>query len=300
MKLNNQKFSLGPLQEAPIFLSGILSAALPLLGTFFPLLFPLSFWTSAPLLYIGFSRGLKACAISSTLSLILTFLLTFKENALLFFIFHILPSLAITAFVLSNRTQTRTTHLILGLTTYSALIGLGLSFLLIQTIDHLVPIVESFANQNGLDSKSLTSWISWAPGFVCLGSAGVTLVNSIFAQRLALHRWHLKKVLFDLNALTLNDTLLVGLALSGLGVFFLEGFLEICCQTFVLVLCFPYLTFSFTTLHLAAEQTGPKKPFILFAVYALLFLLVWPLLIMVGLSIFEPWLRLRARLIEKS
>ncbi len=242
------------------------------------------------------------CALSSALALVLTLTLTFPENALIFFLFHAFPSLAITFFFTSKNGKNGvidTTFLILGLTFYGAFIGCGLSLLLTQAIPHISPMIEAFATQNGLESHALESWLSWIPGIVCVAATGITLLNCVLAQKLARHRGHLIKNLFDLDALSLPDTLLIALALSGLGAFFLDNLLETVSQTLVLMLCFPYLVFSFTTLHLVAEQAKSKKPFLLLGVYALLFLLVWPVLIMVALSIFEPWLRLRTWLTEK-
>jgi len=294
MKLNNTQAFLKDIHELLyIVISGCIAALLPLMYELSPVFVVCSFWTSIPLIYIGFKHDKNYLIMSSLISLLVTLAITVKENVMMFFVFHILPSVIIVYFAkIKNNTRNNINLIILSLTLYASIIGILSSLLFNRTMIDLYYITENFAKQNNLETSYVTPWLSWIPGVFCIGNVIINLINGIIIQSILVSTKQIKNNLFYLKDLTIPDILLLPITISCVGCFFSSDMsLEIISKTLLFTFSFPYLIFSFVTLHLISKKL--KNNTILLIVYLLIILLLWPILIMVIVSIFEPWIRLR-------
>jgi hypothetical protein len=259
-----------------------------------------SFWTSFPIIYIGLRYNIQEAILVSTIAITLTLIITVKENSVMFFLFHILPSLIIIYcskhIISSDKKYNQINYLLLGITIYGSIIGLCSTFYFNRTISELYYITENFAKQNGIISLSIQPWISCIPGLFCIGNMGSTIINSIFAQKVLLYQQNIPHKYWTIEKLSIPDTLLVLLTILCAGSFILSGTLEIISKTLLFVFTFPYLIFSFTTIKLISNRAGSKKHLVLFITYTLIILLIWPLLIIIAISIFEPWIQIRKKI----
>jgi hypothetical protein len=163
---------------------GITSSLLPLLSDISSILIIFSFWTSLPIIYIGFKYDIKQIIITSIIATIITYSITVKENALIFLIFNVIPAIIITTINKKDLYSKKTTSTILALTLYISIIGVFTSFFFNKTVNELYYITENFAKQNGILVNSIKIYISYIPGIFCIGSIGINIINSIIAQKI--------------------------------------------------------------------------------------------------------------------
>jgi len=312
MKLNKTTYN--NIEWKTIFISGLICSLLPLLSDISNILILLSFGTNIPILYIGIRYDITHSLLSSTLSVIITLILTTKENILLFSIFNILPSLLIIYFhtyninnnkyILSKleniKDEDNTQLIILILIIYGIIIGIISSFLFNKTTSDMQYITENFIKQNGIHATYIKNWISCIPGIFCIGIIGNNIVNIIITQNILLYTKKIKKHIINIEKFKTPDFFLLLLTISFIGSFFSNGILEIISKTSLCIFILPYIIFSLASLHLIAENTNNKKYLILFITYSFIILLIWPLLIMIIASIFEPWIKLRKWINNKN
>lgn len=160
-------------------------------------------------------------------------------------------------------------------------------------------ITENFIKQNGINSLSIQNWLSYIPGIFCIGVLGNNIVNTIIAQKILLYEKKIDDILVNIEEYKIPDYMLVLLTISCIGSFFLHDNLEIISKTLLFIFLFPYIIFSIATLNLITKYNN-RKYLILFIIYTFIVLLIWPLLIMVVISIFEPWINLRKWIHKKT
>lgn len=297
MKLNNRNplnFYSKKKEWNNILIAGFIASLLPLLSELHPILIIFNFCTSIPLIFIGLKNDLESLIISSIIALSITLIITIKENMCMFLAFYVIPSIIIVYLSKLKQVNTyKTNKIIINLTIYGSIMGIISSIIFNKTITDLYYITENFAKKNGLETSYIIPWLSWIPAIFCIGNIIINVISVIIVQKFLIYKQYINSYFFEIKKIKLPDVLLILLTAACISSFVFKGQLEIISKTLIFTTSFPYLIYSFITLHLISDTMGNKKNLMLLIIYTVIILLIWPILIMVVISIFEPWIGLR-------
>ncbi len=289
---------------AMTIMGGLLSATLSFLHLLpFPGLIFLSYFSTLPLFLIGLGIGLRPLYGAG---LVATFLILLVEGPLStgeFLIFSVLgPAFLINRALLNRKlssgkiTWYPSSLLLRDLTLISGvimLLALGIFFYLtngenIHTlIQKLLKVIDPQGHMKSIEPV-LVRVFPLLPGFFALSWMGMMLINAVLAQGLLVRfNWNLRpSPSFEDLKVPQNFLIFLGifLLLSIIGI----GFIELLGKNAIFILVFPFFLVGLSLIHHWTNKS-PFRTTILTLFYFLLFVFVWPVLIITLLGILKPW-----------
>jgi hypothetical protein len=122
----------------------------------------------------------------------------------------------------------------------------------------------------------------------------VITVNTHVAQKLLVRTGHAQRPAPDLTTTALPPWLLPAVVAAAAVALVGSGWLGFVATNIALILCVPYFLTGLAVLHAISVRWNGRKA-ILIAVYLLLLLFGWPLIVVTGLGMMEYWVGLRQR-----
>lgn len=123
----------------------------------------------------------------------------------------------------------------------------------------------------------------------------IVTVNGVAAQKLLDRAGHARRPAPDLTTTTLPGWMFPAVVAAAAVALLGSGWLGFVATNVALILCVPYFLAGLAVLHAISVQWNGRTA-ILIAVYLLLLLFGWPLLVVTGLGMVEHWAGLRQRL----
>ncbi|MBL9029453.1 MAG: DUF2232 domain-containing protein [Caedimonas sp.] len=284
-----------------------LSILLFLLGpAFSPFLAALSSFVQLPLLCLGLGRGVSAQFYASLLTLVSIAFLAGLQNSLALLFVNLAPAMLLAYLALLCRRDPEGTlfwyppgRLIAALTAYGlGVLGLFSVFLsrgdygavfhteLIQTApDHLRAQYTQWVDQ----------LIKFLPCIITVGAMLTTLFNAMAAQAILVKYQKNRRPTPAVSAIELPWWLWVALAVCGVAALVFRDAQRQFFMNAVPVLLFAFLFEGLGIVHALLARYSPGKMFV-WIFYMTMILFGWPILIVIVLGLFDPWIKLRERL----
>ncbi|MGL5784550.1 MAG: DUF2232 domain-containing protein [Alphaproteobacteria bacterium] len=149
-------------------------------------------------------------------------------------------------------------------------------------------------------NQTFFSWVqNYFSGIISFSWMLMTLCNLMIAQ--LLFKWFQKNQQLNLsfNYWKIENWNYWLLVASLVGIVFFSGDLSVMAKNLAIISLFPFLLEGFSVVH-RVYRAFSKEKWGIVALYGLLVFLVWPLLALVCLGLFEPWIHIRRRLGDPS
>lgn len=119
-------------------------------------------------------------------------------------------------------------------------------------------------------------------------------VNATLAQKILVRTGHALRPSPDLTTTAPPGWILSAAVAAAAVALVGSGWIGFVATNIALILCVPYFLTGLAVIHAISVRWNGRKA-ILFALYLLLFLFGWPLIVVTGLGMVEQWIGLRAR-----
>ncbi|MGL4825408.1 MAG: DUF2232 domain-containing protein [Alphaproteobacteria bacterium] len=161
-------------------------------------------------------------------------------------------------------------------------------------------LAAAFPKEEVSINQKLFPWVQhYFSGIISFSWMLMTLCNLMMAQ--LLFKWFQKNPQLNLsfNYWKIASWQYWLLVASLVGIVFFSGDLSVMAKNLAIISLFPFLLEGFSVVH-RIYRAFSKERWGIFALYGLLVFLVWPLLALVCLGLFEPWIHVRRRLGDPS
>ncbi|MFT5539755.1 MAG: hypothetical protein ACI82H_001279 [Alphaproteobacteria bacterium] len=300
-------------KEVPIAAAAGLAASVLHLSGEWSLLGALIFALAAPLplLAAGLSFGLGTAALASAVAMVTIGAVSGFARTGLFAAGSVVPVLIVIRFGLLNRSADDESIewyppglVLTWLTLYCAAafavlaVALGsgpqgLEAGIASYVDGFRQMVAGARDSAAVD-RMLATLKRVFPFLVVTWWVIVITVNAHVAQKILVRTGNAKRPSPDLTTTALPPWILPAVVAAAAVALVGSGWLGFVATNIALILCIPYFLSGLAILHAISARWNGRKA-ILIAVYLLLLLFGWPLIVVTGLGMMEYWVDLRQR-----
>jgi hypothetical protein len=298
----------------PFALAAGLSSAVLHLSTEWSLLGALFFALAAPLplFAVGLGLGLTAAAVAAVAATAAVGFAAGWPRAGLYAVTDAVLVVGLVRFALLNRpttdggTEWYPPGLMLAwLTLYGAIAFVGLAFMLgsgeqgleaslANFLDGFRQALAGAGQDNPAAEHVLATLKRVIPSLVVGWWIIIMAVNAVLAQKLLVRTGHALRPSPDLAAMAPPAWLLAVTVAAAAVALVGSGWLGFVATNVALILCVPYLLTGLAVVHAISGRWNGRLA-ILVAMYLLLLLFGWPLIVVAGLGMVEHWAGLRQR-----
>lgn len=274
--------------------------------TFSSLFMGLANFIVLPLLCLGLGRSTSAQFYASLLVTLLMTLLTGIQGSLILLLISLIPAMLVGYLALLSRRGDKGElfwyppgRLMTALTAYAlGLLALFFGFFLnsgYTTVfrTHLIQMAPH--NLQAQYTHLADQIIRFLPAIMAISAMLGTLINAIVAQMILVKLHKNQRSTPPVSVIELSWWLWIALALCGLAALLLKGSSGQFFMNAVLILLFAFLFEGLGIVHILFARYIPGKMF-LWIFYISMIVFGWPILIVIVLGLFEPWVKLRKRL----
>jgi hypothetical protein len=145
-------------------------------------------------------------------------------------------------------------------------------------------------------TRLLDTIAPWFPAALVMSWLFMVAINAALAQGVLARFGRNLRPSPELADIELPSFLTVALGAAGLAAALGPDGLGFLGRNLFLILLVPFFFVGLGVVHSVARKFSSRKPFILVAAYAAMFVLGWPVVLVAGLGLFDQWLGLRRRL----
>ena len=267
------------------------------------------YFGTLPLFMAGLALGVPAAIIATASSLVMAALGASIAMAAVFAVAYLLPPLLLIRQALLGRPDGKG-----GVEWYPAgmllawTAGLGASLFAVSAVllsvqaDGLVGTIESyvgllwdtFVQGEAEERRSgfIKAVVPLLPGVIIASWIAMMVVNGCLAQSLLVRMGRNLRPTPAYSAIELPQWLLPALTMAAAAGLLLPGAAGYVGQNVAIILVAPFCFLGLAVVHVLCRRVGSGR-LLLGVFYTLLILLTWPVILLAGLGLMEPWLKLR-------